>query len=89
MSDYPEEVTGNISEVSVVTGLTGSYQGQPITIVNEDPSIRFNFNNNVYDRNNETAYTLVSIDYDGWISGSVSKSAWQKLVMYCQEQLSK
>ena len=71
-----------LNETSVTTDNEPKY-----SIVNEDPSIKFNFDNRVSDPNNETAYTLTSIDYDGWRKVSVAKNVWQQLVNYCQEQL--
>ena len=60
-----------------------------VHIINAETSICFDVHNNVHDPNNESAYTLRSITFDGWRIGNVSMTIWQDIADFCHEQIEK
>ena len=60
-----------------------------LSIISEDPYITFNVMNDVHNRNNETAYTLVSVTFNGWRAPNVSMSLYQDIIDFCQEKIKK
>ena len=59
---------------------------QPLEIINSDPKLTFEFENRVAERDNEKAYTLLSVSYDGWRQGSISIAAYQDIINFCKDK---
>jgi hypothetical protein len=75
-------------------GPSGSYTDEDgkvheLTTIDGDPHITFDVDNDVTNMNNETAYTLVSVTFDGWRAPNVSMSLYQDIIDFCQKQINK
>jgi len=75
-------------------GPSGSYTDKDgkvheLTTIDGDPHITFDVDNDVTNMNNETAYTLVSVTFDGWRAPNVSMSLYQDIIDFCQKQIKK
>ncbi len=73
-------------------GPSGSYTDEngivhQLEIINDEVSITFGILNDVSDKNNETAYTLVDVVFDGWRSTHVSMSIYQDIIDFCQKKI--
>ena len=60
---------------------------QPLEIINSDPKLTFEFENRVAERDNEKAYTLLSVSYDGWRQGSIAIAAYQDIINFCKDKI--
>ena len=60
---------------------------QPLEIINSDPKLTFEFENRVAERDNEKAYTLLSVSYDGWRQGSISIAAYHDIINFCKDKI--
>lgn len=59
------------------------------SIINSDPKLTFEFENRVAEQDNEKAYTLVSIQYDGWRRDSVATAVYQSIIDFCNKEIAK
>jgi len=76
------------------TGPSGSYTDEngvvhTLHIINDEVSIKFDIDNNVHDRNNETAYKLVSVTFDGWRADNVSMTIYEDIIEFCKKEIKK
>ena len=75
-------------------GPSGSYTDEngvvhQLETINDEVSIKFGILNDVHDKSNETAYTLVDVVFDGWRSSHVSMSIYQDIIDFCQDRIKK